>query len=146
VPGYREVNVMAAHLLLLRAGDVLLGRRANTGFADDMWHLPSGHLEARESVTTAAIREAAEEIGVVIDPGDLEFAHVMQHRHGDEPVRTSFFFLVRRWSGEVVNAEPDKCSELEWFPIDALPVDMVRYPAVAIKDIVKGVHFSVYGF
>jgi 8-oxo-dGTP pyrophosphatase MutT (NUDIX family) len=88
VAGYREVNVMAAHLLLLRDGHVLISRRANTGFADGLWHLPSGHLEARESVTGATIREAAEEIGVAIDPGDLEFAHVMQHRHGDEPVRT----------------------------------------------------------
>jgi ADP-ribose pyrophosphatase YjhB (NUDIX family) len=146
VASYREVNIIAAHLVLMRDGDVLLGRRLNTGFSDGLWHLPSGHLDAHESVAAAAAREAAEEIGVTIEPADLEFAHVMQHKHVGEPVRTSFFFIARRWAGEVVNAEPDKCSELGWFPLAALPTDMVEYPAVAINNIIKGEFFSVYGF
>ena len=52
------------HLLLLNSdGEVLFGRRQNTGFEDGAWHVPSGHLEAGESVVQALIREAKEEIG-----------------------------------------------------------------------------------
>lgn len=40
---------------------------------------PSGHLKAGESVVTALIREAKEEAGVIIDPHEVEFAHVMHN-------------------------------------------------------------------
>jgi 8-oxo-dGTP diphosphatase len=47
------------HLLLISGdGDLLFGCRQNTGFEDSAWHVPSGHLEAGESVVTALIREA----------------------------------------------------------------------------------------
>jgi hypothetical protein len=47
------------HLILVnRAGRVLFGQRQNTGYEDGAWHLPSGHLEAGESVVAALIREA----------------------------------------------------------------------------------------
>ncbi|MET8427744.1 NUDIX domain-containing protein [Nocardia sp. NPDC004860] len=36
------------------------------GYEDGAWHLPSGHLEADESVVAALIREADEQIGVRI--------------------------------------------------------------------------------
>jgi hypothetical protein len=53
------------HLLMLDGdGQVLFGRRQNTGFEDGAWHLPSGHLEAGESVVAALVREAKEEIGI----------------------------------------------------------------------------------
>jgi 8-oxo-dGTP pyrophosphatase MutT (NUDIX family) len=35
---------------------------------DGRWHLPSGKLDAGESVLHAAIRETEEEVGVLIDP------------------------------------------------------------------------------
>ncbi|WP_433762259.1 NUDIX domain-containing protein [Nocardia sp. CA-135398] len=61
------------HLLLRRRAEVLFGQRQNTGFEDGAWHLPSGHLEADESVVDALIREAREEIGVTIAPEDVHF-------------------------------------------------------------------------
>lgn len=62
-PG-RHMLVGDVHLLLINsAGEVLFGRRQNTGYRDGAWHLPSGHLEAGESLVTALIREAREELG-----------------------------------------------------------------------------------
>ncbi|GAA3203018.1 NUDIX hydrolase [Nonomuraea helvata] len=120
---------------------VLLGRRKGTGFGDGLWHLPSGHLEAGESVTEAAVREAREELGVVIDPADLAFAHVM-HR---APERVGLFFATRKWTGEPCNAEPDKCSELAWWPVGHLPHgEMVAYPAAAIANVLEGVPVALY--
>lgn len=62
-------HLIDVHVLLLDDGKVLLsGRRdANPEF-DGRWHLPSGKLDAGESVLTAAARELAEEVGVLIDP------------------------------------------------------------------------------
>jgi ADP-ribose pyrophosphatase YjhB (NUDIX family) len=127
-------------MLLRGAGDVLLSRRAGTGYGDGMWHLPSGHLEEGESVTDAAVREAAEEVGVRIDPADLTFTHVM-HR---APERVGLFFATRTWAGEPYNAEPHKCAELAWWPMSDLPPDTIGYPAAAIANVLDRVPFALH--
>ena len=133
------------HLLLLDAdGQVLFGRRQNTGFEDGAWHVPAGHLEAGESVVQALIREAKEEVGVTIAPEDVEFAHIMHSSSSGG--RAAFFFTVRQWDGTPENREPEKCSELAWFPLDALPDHMIGYCRVALDHIAAGEAFSVYGW
>ncbi|MFB7878536.1 NUDIX domain-containing protein [Nocardia sp. NPDC056064] len=133
------------HLLLTDGqGRVLFGRRAGTGYADGAYHLPSGHLEAEESVIDALVREAAEEIGVQIEPGDVEFVHVMHNSSSGG--RVAFFFRVRRWRGEPTNLEPDKCDALEWFALDALPTEMIPYCREALGRIASGETISLYGW
>ncbi|WP_433597512.1 NUDIX hydrolase [Nocardia sp. CA-135953] len=131
------------HLLLRRGSDVLFGLRQNTGFEDGAWHLPSGHLEAGESVIDALIREAKEEIGISIAPEDVHFAHIMHNSSSGG--RVAFFFSVRSWKGEPENREPDKCSELQWFSANELPDHMIDYCRVAMAHIVNGHPFSIYG-
>lgn len=133
------------HLLLVdRDGQVLFGHRQNTGFEDGAWHVPSGHLEAGESVVTALIREAKEEIGVGIAAEDVEFAHVMHNSSSGG--RVAFFFMVQRWAGAPENREPEKCSELRWFPLGDLPDHLIDYCQVALAHIAVGQAFSVYGW
>ncbi|RMI33574.1 NUDIX hydrolase [Nocardia stercoris] len=132
------------HLVLRRGGEVLFGQRRNTGFADGAWHLPAGHLEAGESVIDAVIREAEEEIGISIDPTDVQFAHIM-HNSGSGG-RMAFFFTVRTWQGDLENREPDKCSELQWFPTESLPDNMIDYCRDAMANISAGRPFSVFGW
>ncbi|MDI5971647.1 methyltransferase domain-containing protein [Streptomyces sp. SL13] len=127
-PPRRHAEIVDVHLILRRPDDtVLLARRCGTGYADGLLNAPSGHVEAGEDVRTAMIREAAEEVGVVIDPSAIRVALVMQHRapHGDS--RTGWFFEARAWQGEPVNREPGKCSGIGWYALDALPDDMVAY-------------------
>ncbi|PPJ23134.1 NUDIX hydrolase [Nocardia nova] len=133
-----------AHLVLRRGNEVLFGQRQNTGFEDGAWHLPSGHLEADESVIDALIREAEEEIGVTIAPGDVHFSHIMHNSSSGG--RMAFFFTVRTWQGEPTNREPEKCSALEWFAADTLPDHMIDYCRVAMEHIAHGRSFSVYGW
>ncbi|GAA4221105.1 ADP-ribose pyrophosphatase YjhB (NUDIX family) [Streptosporangium album] len=140
--GDRFRAVVDVHVLLVRDGAVLLARRANTGYGDGRWHLPSGHLEEGENVTEAAIREAREEVGVTIAPERLVFAHVM-HR---APDRVGLFFTVERWDGEPYNAEPHKCSEIGWWPLDGLPPDTIDYPAAAVRAIVAGRGLALHGW
>jgi hypothetical protein len=54
------------------------------------------------------VREAKEEPGIEISEADLKLVHTMQHREG----RLALFFEVRKWSGEINDAEPDKCASL----------------------------------
>jgi 8-oxo-dGTP diphosphatase len=137
--------IAAAHLVLVNdEGQVLLGRRQNTGFADGSFHLPSGHLEPGETLVDALIREAREETGVRIGREHVEFAHVMHDASGGG--RAQFFFLVRQWTGTPVNCEPGKCSELAWFALDRLPEPIVAYCREALARIAAGDHFSVYGW
>jgi len=131
-PGAPERSrfAVAAHILFIRHGEVLLLRRFNTGYEDGNYSVPAGHVEPGESALDAAIRESCEEVGVEIGGDEAPFALVM-HRQAEAP-RIDFFFVVERWSGEVRNREPEKCDELRWAAIDALPPNMVPYVRHAI--------------
>ncbi|MGW6421084.1 NUDIX hydrolase [Nocardia sp. NPDC055053] len=134
--------LVGVHLVLLDGdGRVLLGRRRDTGFGDGLFHVPAGHLEAGESAVAGLIREAREEVGVEIATEDVEFAHVL---HSAE--RVQMFFTVRRWGGEVTNCEPEKCSELRWFEVGALPSEIVEYCRVGLGEVLTGRAFSELGW
>jgi 8-oxo-dGTP pyrophosphatase MutT (NUDIX family) len=122
----RHTVIPAVYVLLHRDGKVLLIKRQNTGYRDDHYSLPAGHLEGSESAVMAAVREAKEEVDIDIKPENLHLVHT-QHRvaeSGDHE-RISLYFEAHTWHGEPVNAEPDKCSELRWVDLNDLPKDTV---------------------
>ena len=138
--------IPAAYLALRRTEggveQVLLQRRQNTGYMDGHWACgAAGHVEQGESVLDAAVREAAEELGIVIDVADLVPVTVM-HRTtaGGGPVeeRVDFFFECRRWSGEATVKEADKASALEWVDLDALPDPVVPHERVVLEHLREG--------
>ncbi|HLN63583.1 MAG TPA: NUDIX domain-containing protein [Symbiobacteriaceae bacterium] len=136
--------IPAVHLFLVRGDEVLLLRRFNTGYEDGNYSVPAGHLDGGEEVKSAAIREAAEEIGVTIDPADLAVAGVM-HRLSDSE-RVDFFVATARWSGMVANMEPDKCDELRWCHLDALPANTVPYVRRALQNYREQRWFDSFGW
>lgn len=136
--------VPAVHLVLLRGRDVLLSRRFKTGWEDGKYSVPAGHLDGGETVLSALIREAKEEIGIAIKKEDLVFSHVM-HRVTDHE-RVDFFFTVSSWEGEPRIAEPDRCDDLRWFSWDALPENMVAYVRAGIERSLYGDFFSEFGW
>lgn len=119
-------------------------RRANTGYADGLLSVPAGHLDGGETVIEAAIREAGEEIGVVLAAGDVRVAGVMHRREEEE--RVDFFVVAERWTGEIANREPHKCSDLLWCPLDDVAPDTVPYVAAAIAAYRRGEWFSSFGW
>ncbi|GIK84240.1 MAG: hypothetical protein BroJett025_08620 [Patescibacteria group bacterium] len=144
----RHMNIPASYLVLVNdAGQVLLLRRFNTGYKDGMYSLVAGHVDEGETFTDALIREAKEEAGVVVDPAKVEVAHIM-HRKSDTDgsERVDIFFIVREWSGEIVNCEPGKCDELSWFEFDSLPENVIEYIRVALESIRDGVQYSEVGW
>jgi 8-oxo-dGTP pyrophosphatase MutT (NUDIX family) len=140
-------HLIDVHLLLVRDSEVLLSLRRDTNPRfDGCWHLPSGKLDAGESVLDAAVREAEEEIGVLIDRADLRHAHTIHISGSGVEPRLGLFFEVRRWTGEPVNREPDKCSALGWFLLGALPEPLIAYSAAGIRAYLDRVPFSVAGW
>ena len=121
----------AVHVLCEREGEVLLMRRAGTGFFDGLYSLPGGHVEAGEAVGAAAVRELREETGLLLTAAELEWLGVV-HRRSDTN-RIDFFVRAKRWTGEPRICEPDKCDRLEWHALDELPVPMVAYVEAALR-------------
>ena len=139
--------VPAVYLVVRKDKKILCARRANTGYSDGLYSLPSGHVEARESAVMAAIREAKEEIGITIDPVDLAFVHV-GYRLAEERdhERVDFYFEITKWTDELYNAEPEKCDDLQWFLEDALPDNMIPAVRQALLTIADGQTYSDVGF
>lgn len=130
------------HLFFFRENQVLLLRRFNTGFRDGEYSVPAGHLDGGETVVQAGLREGKEEAGVDLRESDLTFSTVMHRIEDDE--RVDFFFQVQAWSGEPFNAEPEKCDDLRWFALDALPENTVPYVRQALANHLSGVRFAEY--
>lgn len=136
---------VAVHLFFLRDTDqVLLLRRCNTGYEDGNYSVVAGHVDAGESVTQAAIREAKEEVGVDIHRDALAVVHVMHRKSAEE--RVDFFVTVRVWSGEISNREPDKCDALVWHNLEMLPNNTIPYIRRALENYQHGVLFDEFGW
>jgi 8-oxo-dGTP diphosphatase len=135
---------VTVHMFFLRADQILLIRRYQTGYMDGFYSVPAGHLDGREPVRLAAAREAREEIGVRVEPAEVHFAGVFHRFEGDE--RVDFFVHVQSWEGEPFNAEPEKCDELRWVDIHALPENTIPYIRKAVEDFQAGVPFEEFGW
>ncbi|QIS15515.1 NUDIX hydrolase [Nocardia arthritidis] len=133
-------------LLLTRADLALLARRRNTGYADGMWNMPSGKLEDGEDVVAAVLREAAEEIGIVLSRNAVRMVTALHYRSPSGRGRVGFVFHAESWPGEPYNREPEKCSELGWFPLDDLPADTEPYTVAGIGLYRSGTHFGLAGW
>ena len=142
--GYRSViDVM---LLLIRDDAVLLALRSGTGFADGWWNVPSGKLEDGEDAASALCRESREEIGLHLDPASLTLASTVHFRNERGEARLGLFFQPECWHGEPVNAEPQKCARIAWFPLDEIPDSTYPYTRVGIDLRRRRENFAISGW
>jgi 8-oxo-dGTP diphosphatase len=143
----RFTSVIDAHVILRRAGEVLLLRRTGDVYASGQLCLPSGHLEEGESIAQAAVRETFEETGIILDPAVLcHVVSVHQRNPGTTETRIGLAFAPSVWDGEPVNAEPGKHSELVWAHPAALPPDTAEYTAAVITAAERGLTFRLNGW
>jgi 8-oxo-dGTP diphosphatase len=138
--------IVDIHLLLVGGSDLLLGRRANTGYGDGAYEPPSGRLAERETLVEAAVRVAAAEMGVALDPGQVSLAHVLHDVSGAG--RMAFFLTADGWAGEacpVPSATGSRCySDFGWYPLTDLPANMIDRARVAVRNYAAGARFSTY--
>lgn len=141
----RFTYIGSAYLFLIKDEQILLQRRFQTGFEDGNYGVPAGHLDGGETARAGCAREIKEEIGVTINPNDLTVVHTM-FRKASMDERIDFFMVATAYEGEITNTEPHKCDDLSWFPLDALPPNMVDYVRVALTHYRNGVAYSEYGW
>ena len=135
---------VAVHLFFMNHQQVLLLRRFNTRYQDGHYSVVAGHVDAGETVSKAAIREASEEVGVNLEPQEIEVVHVMNRKSEDE--RIDFFLAVKRWAGVIRNKEPHQCDDLSWFPLISLPTNIIPYVRSALECYQNGILFSEFGW
>lgn len=121
-------------------GRILLGKRAKHKSGGGQWGLPGGTQEKGEKYQETLIREMEEELGVKV----LEYSYnnffqciVSENVHFDHHA-----FVVTKWSGEIVNNEPNKCDELRWFAMEELPWENFFVSARNVVNYLQDVVYS----
>lgn len=110
---------------LLRDGaegpEVLLGEKRR-GLGSGRVVGPGGKREGTETAVETAVREVAEEVGLRLDPADLEARGTLDYRFPFRPSwsQVSDVFVCRHWSGT-----PTASEELapRWIPVADVPYD-----------------------
>jgi ADP-ribose pyrophosphatase YjhB (NUDIX family) len=100
---------------------VLLVKRAHPPL-QAQWSIPGGVLEVGELVREAAIREAREETGLTVEPGELLGVYDRVLRNAEQRVQYHYVlidFLCRRVGGELQAASD--AAEVRWFTPEELP-------------------------
>ena len=96
--------------------------------------LPGGKIDPFETVQAALRREIAEELGV-----ELVGEHLLCVADFFDPARGAHWvapvYLVREVLGEPRNCEPEKHSDMGWFPLDDLPAPLTRGAAAAARQL-----------
>jgi len=100
---------------------VLLVRRAHPPM-QAQWSIPGGVLEVGELVREAAIREAREETGLIVEPSELLGVYDRVLRSADQRVQYHYVlidFLCRPIGGSLQAASD--AADARWFTREELP-------------------------
>jgi len=103
-----------------------------------MYNVIAWHLDGGEDPRDAMIREAKEEAGISIAKEDLVFANVTHSVTASGKEFIQFYFFCEKWSGEICNLESDRCYEMKFFPLSALPTNTTPY-------LLRALHLSLDG-
>lgn len=117
---YPENPLVGVGAIIVEQGRVLLVRRGHPPLAGE-WSIPGGVLEVGELLCEAAVREAKEETGLTVEPGELLGVFDRLIRRG-ERVQYHYVlidFLCRRVGGEL-KAGSD-ADEVRWFTPQEIP-------------------------
>jgi ADP-ribose pyrophosphatase YjhB (NUDIX family) len=118
---FPELPLVGVGAIVIDGDRVLLAKRAHPPI-QGQWSIPGGVLEVGEFVREAAIREAREETGLIVEPGDLLGVYDRILRDPDQRVQYHYVlidFLCRPVGGELRAASD--AAEVRWFMREQLP-------------------------
>lgn len=127
--------VPAVLVAAIKDDKILMIERQNTGYRDGWYALPGGHLEPGESLQEGAARELLEEVGLKVDPQELELFHIY-HNDQDDTGRAyiGFVFRAKNWTGEPTPGD-ERTSKVDFFSPEKLPNKTIPYLIPAIKEV-----------
>jgi 8-oxo-dGTP diphosphatase len=117
---FPEQPIVGVGAIIVQNGRVLLVKRAHPPIAGQ-WSIPGGALEIGELVREAAIREAREETGLIVEPGELLGVFDRVLRNPEQRVQYHYVlidFRCRPVGGELCAASD--AAEVRWFAREEL--------------------------
>lgn len=118
---FPEVPLVGVGSIIVEDDRVVLVKRAHPPI-QGQWSIPGGVLEVGELVREAAIREAREETGLVVEPGELLGVFDRVLRDSEKRVQYHYVlidFLCKRVGGDLLAASD--AAEVRWFRLEELP-------------------------
>ena len=112
---FPELPLVGVGAIIIEGDHVVLVKRAHPPI-QGQWSIPGGVLEVGELVREAAIREAREETGLIVEPSELLGVYDRILRNAERRVQYHYVlidFLCRRVGGEL-QASSD-ATEVRWF-------------------------------
>jgi 8-oxo-dGTP diphosphatase len=131
---YPDRPLVGIGAVVIENARVLLIKRGHPPLAGE-WSIPGGVLELAETVREAAVREAQEETGLTVEPGELLGVFDRVIRDDEGRVRYHYVlidFLCRPVSGEVQAG--DDADEARWFTaLEASKLPLAKDTAEVIR-------------
>jgi ADP-ribose pyrophosphatase YjhB (NUDIX family) len=118
---FPEVPLVGVGAIIIEDSRVVLVKRLHPPL-QAQWSIPGGVLEVGELVREAAIREAHEETGLIVEPGELLGVYDRVLRDAEQRVQYHYVlidFLCRRVAGDLAAASD--AAEVRWFTVAELP-------------------------
>ena len=118
---FPELPLVGVGAIIIEGDRVLLVKRAHPPI-QGQWSIPGGVLEVGEMVREAAVREAREETGLVVEPGELLGVYDRILRDPEQRVQYHYVlidFLCRPVGGKLLAASD--AAEVQWFTRGQLP-------------------------
>jgi 8-oxo-dGTP diphosphatase len=122
--------------------EVLLGLK-KAGFGAGKWVGLGGHVELGEKPVMAAVREVAEESGLLVAADSMQHCASIEFRF---PARPSWDQTADVFVTSVFQGEPSESDEIapRWFAESALPVDLMWDDArYWVPRVLAGEHVDV---
>lgn len=101
------ITTFVAAAVVTDADNVLLVRRKPDDFMGGLWEIPSGHVNAGETILDAARRETREETGLTVSSVDRYLGHFDYENSGGTTTRQFNFAVTVAETGPVILTEHD---------------------------------------
>ena len=142
------IGVGGGVLILNERGEALLMKRGkDVRNESGWWSKPGGGVHYGEQAIDAMKREIKEELDIEIDIWGY-LPHTDHFVEKEKQHWASFNFIAHIISGEPRNMEEEKCDEIAWFALDALPEKTTQTTREPIENYLCGkyIHLKEGGY
>jgi ADP-ribose pyrophosphatase YjhB (NUDIX family) len=129
--------ILGVNVAIIQDRKVLLTKRRDF----EIWCLPGGEVDAGETLAEAAIREAREEVGLVVQ---LEWLVGIHSRPQWLSVGSHVVVFAAKIIGGELVIQPQEVLEARFFTIEELPKEMLLGHRQQILDALHGVRGAVW--